>query len=155
MKKRSKYKPRNRLLDPLGFVVENSKGLAEQHRGYLTELKIKTHAAMLSLTRGEATKLELNDLIQSHNVLDAFRLLGVKGVEQEIKEAGEAIKSIAERQKTHGKYLPTGLEIKTLNDFLAYHDELLEHVTMKQFTDAVHLARKIIQSGKAYKLENA
>jgi hypothetical protein len=155
MKKRSKYKPRNRLLDPLGFVVENSKGLAEQHRGYLTELKIKTHAAMLSLTRGEATKLELNDLIQSHNVLDAFRLLGVKGVEQEIKEAGEAIKSIAERQKTHGKYLATGPEIKTLNDFLAYHDELLEHVTMKQFCDAVFLARKIIQSGKAYKLENA
>ena len=152
MRKRSKYRQKDRLLNPLGYVVENSKGLAEQHNDYLTELKIKTHAAMLSLTRGEADKSDLNNLVQAHNVLDAFRLLGVKGVEQEIKAAGEAIKSISERSKTTGKYIGTGLEIKTLNDFLAYHDELLEHVTMKQFVDAVHLARKIIQSGKAYKL---
>jgi hypothetical protein len=152
MRKRSKYRPKDRLLNPIGFVVENSKGLAEQHNDYLTELKIKTHAAMLSLTRGEATKLDMNDLIQSYNVMDAFRLLGVKGVEQEIKAAGDSIKSIAERAKIHGKYLATGLEIKTLNDFLAYHDELMEHVTMKQFSDAVQLARKIIVGGKAYKL---
>jgi hypothetical protein len=136
----------------LGFVVENSKGLAEQHQAYLLELKIKTHGAMLALTRGEATKLELNALIQAHNVLDAFRLLGVKGVEQEIKAAGEAIKSVSARYLMQGKYLATGVEIKTINDFLAYHDELLEHVTMKQFADAVKLARKIIEAGKAMKL---
>jgi hypothetical protein len=148
MRKRSKHKPK-RLLDPLGFVLENSKTMSEFHGKHLLDLKIKNHAAMTRLTQGVADKLDLNDLIQAYNVMDAFRLLGVKGVEAEIKAAGAALRSIAERSK----HIATGPEIVALNDFLDYHDELLEHVTTKQFTDAVTLARKIILSGKAYPIK--
>jgi len=149
MRKRSKYRPKERLLNPVGFVVENSKGLAEQHRGYLLDLKIKNHAAMLALTRGEATRKDMDCVIQMYNILEAFKLIGIKGLEAEIDASSEAIFAICHRTAKAGKFIATGSEIKTLNDLIDYHDELMEHISVKQLDDAVKLARHIIRNGKA------
>jgi hypothetical protein len=149
MRKRSKYRPKERLLNPVGFVVENSKGLAEQHRGYLLDLKIKNHAAMLALTRGEATRKDMDCVIQMYNILDAFRLIGIKGLETEIDASSEAIFAICDRTAKAGKFIATGSEIKTLNTLIDYHDELMEHISVKQLDDAVKLAKHIIRNGKA------
>ena len=152
MRKRSKYRPKERLLNPVGFVVENSKGLAEQHQQYVTTLKLKTHAAMLALTKGEATKKDMDYLIQTHNIMEAFNLIGIKGLENEIKAASEAIFNICQRTIKAGKFIATGPEIIALNTLIDYHDDLFEHITVKQLDDAVKLARHIIRNGKAHAL---
>lgn len=152
MRKRSKYKPKDRLLNPLGFVVENSRGLAEQHKQYVLELKIKNHAAMLALTQGKAQTKDIDCIVQIYNIMDAFRLLGIGGLEDEIHQAKEAIFEICKRTPKTGKFIATGGEIKALNSLLEYHDELIEHITVKQLDDAIKLARRIIRSGKANKL---
>jgi hypothetical protein len=149
MRKRSKYRPKERLLNPVGFVVENSKGLAEQHQAYLLELKIKTHGAMLALTRGEATRKDMDYLIQTYNIMEAFKLIGIKGLEAEIDASSEAIFAICDRTAKAGKFIATGSEIKTLNTLIDYHDELMEHISVKQLDDAVKLAKHIIRNGKA------
>jgi hypothetical protein len=91
MRKRSKYRPKDRLLNPLGYVVENSKGLADQHQQYVATLKIKNHAAMFALTQGQATRA----------------------------------------------------------DMLDYHDELFEHITVKQLDQAIKMVRHVIHTKKA------
>ena len=152
MRKRSKYKPKSKLLDPLGYVVENSKGLAEQHKQYVLELKIKNHTAMLSLTQGRATTKDLDCLIQMVNIMDAFRILGVSGVESEITAVSEAIYSICERVPKTGKFIATGAEISALNTLMEYHDALFEHITVKQLDDAIKIVRHTIRANKAKKL---
>ena len=149
MRKRSKYRPRDRLLDPVGYVVENSKGLAEQHQEYLTTLKIKTHAAMLAITQGQATKKDMDYIVQTFNIMQAFKMLGIGGIENEIETAKKAIYDICLRTPKLGKFIATGPEITALNTLIDYHDELFEHITVKQLDDAVKLARKIIRSGRA------
>jgi len=148
MKKKSKYKPRPVLLNPLAYTVEGARLLAEEHPTYITELKIKNHAAMLALTRGEATRQDMDCLIQMYNIMDAFRMLGIGGIEKEIHTTGQSISSIARRNK----FLATGPEITAINGLMDYHDELFEHITVKQLEMAVREVRKTINSGKAEKL---
>jgi hypothetical protein len=145
MRKKSKYKPKQVFLNPVAYAVEGSKLLAEEHPRYVTELKIKNHAAMLALTRGEATKRDMDCLIQMYNIMDAFRLLGIGGIEQEIHKTGQSISSIARRTK----FLATGPEITAINTLMDYHDELLEHITVRQLELAVREVRYTISSGKA------
>lgn len=149
MKKRSKYKPKGVFPDPLGFAVNSARRLAEAFPEYVTELKIKNHASMLALTRGEATKADMNNLIQMYNVMDGFRVTGVTGIEADLNEAGMALTAIAER----GKYLGTGPEIKALNTLIDYHDELFEHITTRQLHMAVNKVTATIRAGKARRLK--
>jgi hypothetical protein len=149
MRKRSKYRPKERLLNPLGFVVESSKGLANQHHEYVDTLKIKNHASMFALTQGQATRTDIDCLVQMANIMDAFRLLGVGGVESEITAATSAIWDICARTTKAGRFVATGPEISALNTLLDYHDELFEHITVKQLDDAIKMVRHVIQSKKA------
>ena len=149
MRKRSKYRPKARLLDPLKYVVESSKGLAEQHQQYVIDLKIKNHAAMLALTQASATRRDMDCLVQMANIMDAFRLLGMTGVEAEITAATGAIYDICARTHQAGKFIATGPEILALNTLMDYHDELIEHITVKQLDDAVKLVRRIVNARKA------
>lgn len=149
MRKKSKYRQKPVLLNPLAYSIEGARLLAQEHPQYVTELKIKNHAAMLALTRGEATKRDMDCLIQMYNIMDAFRMLGIGGIEQEIHVTGRSISSIARRQK----FLATGPEITAINTLMDYHDELIEHITVRQLEMAVREIRKTLAAGKAEKLE--
>jgi hypothetical protein len=148
MKKRSKYKPKGVFPDPLGFAVSSAKLLSKEYPQYVLELKIKNHAAMLALTQGRATMADMNDLIQMYNVMDGFRVTGVSGIEQELNEAGHALAAIGERPK----FIGTGPEIKSINTLLDYHDEMIEHITVRQLHMAVNAVTKTIRAGKARRL---
>jgi hypothetical protein len=148
MRKKSKYKQKPVFVNPLAYSIEGAKLLIEEHPKYVTELKIKNHAAMLSLTRGEATRQDMDCLIQMYNIMDAFRVLGIGGIEQEIHRTGQSISSIARRQK----FLATGPEITAINTLMDYHDELLEHITVRQLELAVREVRKTITAGKAERI---
>ena len=145
MRKKSKYKQKPVFLNPVAYAVEGAKLLAEEHPTYVTELKIKNHAAMLSLTRGEATRKDMDCLIQMYNIMDAFRVLGIGGIEQEIHKTGQSISSIARRTK----FLATGPEITAINTLMDYHDELIEHITVRQLEMAVKEIQRTLKAGKA------
>jgi hypothetical protein len=148
MRKKSKYKQKPVFVNPVAYAVEGSKLLSEEHPQYLTELKIKNHAAMLALTRGEANKQDMDCLIQMYNIMDAFRILGIGGIEREIHTTGQSISSIASRPK----FIATGPELTAINTLMDYHDELFDHITVRQLEMAVREIRKTINAGKAEKL---
>lgn len=148
MRKKSKYKQKPVFVNPLAYTIEGARLLAEEHPKYVTELKIKNHAAMLALTRGEATRQDMDCLIQMYNIMDAFRVLGIGGIEQEIHTTGQSISNIARRPK----FIATGPEITAINTLMDYHDELLEHITVRQLELAVREIRKTLAAGKAEKL---
>jgi hypothetical protein len=103
---------------------------------------------MLALTRGEATKRDMDCLIQMYNIMDAFRLLGIGGLEKEIHTTGQSISGIARRQK----FLATGPEITAMNTLMDYHDELFEHITVRQLELAVKEIQRTLKAGKAENL---
>jgi hypothetical protein len=62
MRKRSKYRPKGVILNPIAYVMESMTPVAK-HESYLIDLKIRNHAAMTMLTQGKATKQDMDDLI--------------------------------------------------------------------------------------------
>ena len=53
MRKRSKYRPKPVLANPLGYVIESMTPVAK-HDSYLVDLKIKNSEAMYALLHGTA-----------------------------------------------------------------------------------------------------
>ena len=49
MRKRSKYRPKPVLLNPMGFVLESISPVAS-HTSFMLDLKIKNHGALETLT---------------------------------------------------------------------------------------------------------
>lgn len=75
MRKRSKYKPRPVLQNPLGYVIE-SLTPAAKHENFLLDLKIKNSEAMVALMKGHAVKADMDALIAMSNVTEALHQMG-------------------------------------------------------------------------------
>ena len=55
MRKRSKYRPRPVLADPIGYVIEGNTNITN-HDTYLVDLKLVNHNALTCVLSGNATK---------------------------------------------------------------------------------------------------
>lgn len=136
-KPRKKYKPRPVLRDPMGYVMESMMPL-RNHDFSLLDLRIKHSAAMLSLTRGTASKAEVDKLVAMSNVTEALWQMGFGAEYENVAVGGrEALLNIVQRAVSRKKFTPTGLEIKALNLLMDLHDAQMEVITVKDMEDAV------------------
>jgi len=67
MRKRSKYRPKPVLTDPVGYVVESSTLLVD-HGTYVVDWKLKNHMAMETLMNGLAGKAHLDTVAAALNI---------------------------------------------------------------------------------------
>lgn len=61
MRKRSKYRPKPVLQNPLGYVIESLTPVT-QHENFLLDLKIKNSESMVSLMQGRAVKADMDTI---------------------------------------------------------------------------------------------
>ena len=94
MRKRSKYRPKGVILNPIAYVMESMTPVAK-HESYLIDLKIRNHAAMTALTRGIATKTDMDDLIAMANISEALSRLGFGQEYADVTRMGNPEKSIS------------------------------------------------------------
>jgi len=144
MRKKSKYKPKPVLQNPLGFVLENITPIT-QHEDYLLNLQLKNSSAMERLLKGKADKKDMNTLIAMSNITEALQLMGFG---TEYKEVGidgrEALIGIIMRAVKIRRFTPTGKEIQSLNMLMELHDAQMDVITVKVMDEAVNLAKKQI-----------
>lgn len=148
MRKRSKYKPKPMLANPLGYVLENIAPVAK-HDSYLIDLKIKNSGAMHALLRGEATRGDMDTLVAMSNITEALYQLGFGKEYGDVCVGGrEAILSIVHRATTLHRFVPTGPEITQLNDLMELHDAQMEIITVKDMENALVYAKKCFTNKK-------
>lgn len=147
MRKRSKYKPRRVLPDPINWVLSGMKPLRTMSEA--TIVKIKNHESLLDITRGTGTKRHVDDLIAAFNVSEAlYRVNPDLGSEYatEIGEAQSAVFSMACRGKDNNRFLFTGPEMKAVNIGMEVHDAQLDACTVAELEKAMELVRREIRS---------
>jgi len=148
MRKRSKYKPRPVLQNPLGYVIE-SLTPAAKHENFLLDLKIKNSEAMVALMKGHAVKADMDALIAMSNVTEALHQMGFGAEYGEVCIDGRvAILRIIDRAKQHGKFTPTGTEIQLLNLLMELHDAQMDVITVRDLEKALALVLFQIQHSK-------
>lgn len=141
-RKRSKYRPKPVLLNPVGFVLEGLTPVAK-HDSFMIDLKIKNHSAMASLMRGQATRSDIDALIEMMNVTEALYRLGFGTEYQNVVSAGlEALYQVARRGAATNRFILRAEEIKALNEALELHDAQMEVIVLRDMEKAIDIVRK-------------
>ena len=130
MRKRSKYRPRGVIRNPIAYVMESMTPVAK-HDSYLLDLKIKNSEAMVALMRGSATKGDVDILIAMSNIVEALYQLGFGAEYKDVAINGrEALLGIVHRAVTTKRFVPTAEQIKALRRSLAIAGELCIYTNM-------------------------
>lgn len=148
MRKRSKYRPRNILVNPLGYVLEGMTPVS-QHEQYLVELKIKNHLAMSTLTKGLATRSDIDTLIATVNIVEALYRLGFgREYADVVKDGLDALRDVGRRGVESGKFILKANEMNALNLVMELHDAQMDIITIKDMDKAVALVKEEFRQRK-------
>ena len=141
MRKRSKYRPRPVLANPVAYVVESVTPVTK-NGSYLLELQIKNHGALASLTQGKATFDDLNTILAMANMTEALHKLG-KGSEYGdlVQRGRNTLIEVVTRGAQRGTYTLRAEEMRTLNELMELHDAQLEICTVKDIERGINLVR--------------
>ena len=136
MRKRSKYRPRGMLANPLGYVLESMTPVAK-HDSFLIDLKIKNHGAMANLTQGRATREDIDALIAMINFVEALYRMGIGTEYKDVVQEGlDALHAVGKRGVQTGKFILKATEMTALNTAMELHDAQMEVITVKDMEKA-------------------
>lgn len=147
MRKRSKYKPKGVRVDAVTWVLAGIKPFKEVPTSI--NIRIKNHAAMDALRRGEATREDMDVLIGAFNMTEAYMKLrpdlGADWV-NEIRQGQDALLMVAARGIESGRFVLKAQELVAMNLVMELHDAQLDQTNVRE----MELAMEIID--KEYKL---
>lgn len=148
-KPRKKYRPKPVYVNPLDFVLESVKPLAE-HGNYLLEWKLRNHLAFEALMKANASKRDLDNLIAARNICEALvHTLDGKDIDGTLTRSAVALIEIHQRASEGKGTAMRAAEIQAMRDMMQFHDELLDVVSVRQFETALNYARREIKAGRA------
>ena len=148
MRKRSKYRPRAILTNTLGYVVEGMTPIAK-YDTYLVDLKIKNHLAMTTLTKGLATRNDIDTLIATANITEALYRLGFgREYANVVREGLDALRDVGRRGIETNKFILRSAEMNALNLMMELHDAQMDLITVKEMDKAIALVKEEFRQRK-------
>lgn len=139
MRKRSKYRPKGLIMNPIAYVMESMTPVAK-HDTYLVDLKIRNHMAMTNLTQGRATRNDMDDLIAMGNVTEALSRLGFGKEHGDITQDGlNALHAVGKRGVESGRFILRSEEMRALNTLMELHDAQMDVITIKDMERGLKL----------------
>lgn len=143
MKKKSKYKPKGVRLDIVNWVLGGIKPFSKVEYG--TTVRIRNHAAMDTLRRGDATKDDLDILIGAFNMTEAYaRLRPELGSDwlEEIRAGQDALYNVGKRGIESGRFILKASELTAMNLVMELHDAQLDQTNVRDMELAMDIVNK-------------
>lgn len=148
MKKRSKYRPKGVILDPMSHILSGMKRVGDISAG--TTLMIKNHDALDKARRGVAGRDDLDILIAAVNIAEALALMHIgQDWKNEIRAAQDALFAVGSRGAETGKFILRGPELTSLNLGMEIHDAQLEACTVAELEKAIDIVHNEIRHHRA------
>lgn len=153
MRKKSSYRPRPKLVNPVAYVIEGLTPVKD-HDSYLIDLKIKNHGAMTALTRGQSDKDQIEFLINMSNTAEALCRMGFKQEYIElVRDGANALLEVGRRGAKTGSFVLKAEEMNALNLLLQINDEQMELVTVKDIEKVNEIVLKDLTSKHRRKMK--
>lgn len=154
MRKRSAYRPKAVIKNPIGYVMESVTPIrCDKNR--ILDLRIKNSQAMVALLQGYATKNDMDVLVALSNMCEALIDFGFGKEHKETSINGrEALLKIIWRAVDKLKFIVTGQEIQALNKMMELHDAQMDVITLKDLEKAIHYVNKKVLSQDGITLPN-
>lgn len=132
----------------MGFVMENM-SLVSSHGSFMLDLKIKNHAAMAALTKGQATRADIDTLVAMVNIVEALYRLGFgKDYDDVVRNGLASLRAVGSRGAATSKFILRAEEMRALNLITELHDAQLEVITLKDMDAAIALVYEEIRQKK-------
>jgi len=148
MRKKSKYRPRGVILDPIAHAIKGVQRVATLPEG--TDLRIKNHSALEAVRTGQATRADLDILISALNMTEALAMLRIgEDWRSEIRASQDALFAVGSRGAETGKFILRGPELTALNLGMEIHDAQLQACTVSELERAMDIVANAIRSKKA------
>ena len=150
MKKRSKYRPRVVLQNPLDFVLSGFKPVRDLPGVYI-DVQLKNRAALEQVRKGNAIKEDIDMLIGAFNITEALAIMG-KGHDwlEEIHQGQDALLQLSRRGVANGmRFIMTAKQWEALKLVMDLHEEQLAHATVHDVEKAHDFVQRALAQGKA------
>lgn len=148
MRKRSRYRPKGVLLDPLTHVLTGLNRVGSIDAG--TTLKIKNHDALNTVRQGKANRDDIDILIGALNMAEALARMKIgDDWKVEIRAAQDALLSVGRRGAESGNFILRGPELIALNLGMEIHDAQLDACTISELEKAMDIVNNDIRNHKA------
>jgi len=153
MRKKSKYKPKGVRVDALNWVVSGMKPIAQVGDALVT-LNAKNYAALDEIKNGRSTSDHVDVIIAAVNMAEAFARKGV-GSDwiDEIRQAQDAVYTMAKRGLSKGRFLFTGPEMKAVSLAIDVHAAQLEASSVKDMEDCLKIVEDEIRHKRARRIQ--
>lgn len=150
MRKRSKYRPRTVLSNPLDYVLSGFKPVRDLPGIYLNT-QIKNRNALEQVRLGKAVKEDIDMLIRAFNITEALALAGMgRDWMDEIREGQDALLELSRRGVARGMhFIMTAKEWEKLKLVMDLHEEQLANATVHDIERAHDFVQKVLAQGKA------
>lgn len=149
MRKRSKYRPKIVLRDPVAYAIESVTKLA-QHESAIV-LRIKNHDAIANLMLGKGTKQDFDTLVSAFNITEALAKYRLgDDWKEEIQLAQDAMYNMGKRAvKNDYRFIFTGPEMNAVRLGMDIHDAQLDACTIGELEKAIAYVHECIRNKKA------
>ena len=150
MKKRSKYRPRVVLQNPLDFVLSGFKPVRDLPGIYI-DVQLKNRAALEQVRKGDAAKEDIDMLIGAFNITEALAIMG-KGHDwlDEIRQGQDALLELSRRGMANKmRFIMTAKQWEALKLVMDLHEEQLAHATVHDIEKAHDHVLSVLRQGKA------
>ena len=150
MKKRSKYRPRVMLQNPLEFVLSGMKPVRDLP-GIFLDVQLKNRAALEQIRMGQATKDDIDMLIGAFNIAEALAINGLGyDWKDEINAAQNDLLELARKGvERNMRFIMTAKQWESLKLVMDLHEEQLANATVYDIEKANDFVLRVIAQGKA------
>lgn len=121
------------------------------------DLRIKNHAAMAAIARGQATRDDIDVMIAALNMTEALATNGIgNDWAEEIRAGQDALLRLTQRGIARGdRFVCTGPELTALNLAMDVHDAQLDGCTVAALEAALIRVQATIRAGRARDIATA
>lgn len=138
----------------MNYVLEGFAPL-EQYSSHAMVLKIKNHAALVSLSQGNGNKEDFQKIVAAANVTEAICMMKIGSEYSDIlPPAQAAIKALHLREKEIGKYTFKAEELTAVNRMIELLDAQLAIITVQEMQESLKIVEREVQKLKSKKKES-
>lgn len=148
MRKRSSYRPKPQLPNPVAWIINGFKPVSQAG---IVNVQIKNHNAIDALRKGIADREDIDTIIEAFNIAEALQRLGIGDeYKDELRGAQDALYAVSKRGVDREyRFVLKAQELTAINLGMEIHDAQIEVTTIEQMEKAIDIVKSEIKNRKA------
>ena len=148
MRKRSSYRPKPQLPNPVAWIINGFKPISQAG---IVNVQIKNHNAIDALRKGVADREDMDTIIEALNIAEALQRLGIGDeYKDELRSAQDALYAVSRRGiDREYRFVLKAQELTAINLGMEIHDAQIEVTTIEQMEKAMNIVILEIKNRRA------